>query len=70
MTLATKHGSNLHILHLTTADEMKLFTEGEITGKKITAEVCVHHYFLVKLIMKRVEILLNAIPALNQSKTG
>jgi len=43
--LATKHGSNLHILHLTTADEMKLFTEGEITGKKITAEVCVHHLF-------------------------
>ena len=43
--LATKHGSNLHILHLTTADEMKLFTEGDITGKKITAEVCVHHLF-------------------------
>ena len=43
--LATKHGSNLHILHLTTADEMKLFTEGEIIGKKITAEVCVHHLF-------------------------
>lgn len=43
--LATKHGSNLHILHLTTADEMKLFSEGEITDKKITAEVCVHHLF-------------------------
>lgn len=43
--LATKHGSNLHILHLTTADEMKLFTEGDIIGKKITAEVCVHHLF-------------------------
>ena len=43
--LATKHGSNLHILHLTTADEMKLFIEGDITGKKITAEVCVHHLF-------------------------
>jgi len=43
--LATKHGSNLHILHLTTADEMKLFTEGDITGKRITAEVCVHHLF-------------------------
>jgi len=43
--LATKYGSNLHILHLTTADEMKLFSEGEITDKKITAEVCVHHLF-------------------------
>jgi dihydroorotase len=43
--LATKHGSNLHILHLTTADEMKLLTEGDITGKKITGEVCVHHLY-------------------------
>jgi dihydroorotase len=43
--LATRHGSNLHILHLTSADEMKLFTAGDITGKKITAEVCVHHLF-------------------------
>tara|TARA_B100000686_G_C16714821_1_gene931362 strand:+ start:298 stop:1632 length:1335 start_codon:yes stop_codon:yes gene_type:complete len=43
--LATKHGSNLHILHLTTADEMKLLTEGDITSKKITGEVCVHHLF-------------------------
>tara|TARA_Y100001970_G_scaffold61250_1_gene78202 strand:- start:1038 stop:2372 length:1335 start_codon:yes stop_codon:yes gene_type:complete len=43
--LATKHGSNLHILHLTSADEMKLFSEGNITDKKITAEVCVHHLF-------------------------
>ncbi len=43
--LATKHGSNLHILHLTTADEMKLLTQGEIKNKKITGEVCVHHLF-------------------------
>ena len=50
--LATKHGSNLHILHLTTADEMKLFTEGDITGKKITAEVCVHHLFFSEAAYK------------------
>jgi len=43
--LATKHGSNLHILHLTTAEEMKLFTPGDIKGKNITAEVCVHHLY-------------------------
>ena len=33
----------LHILHLTTADELALLTPGDIANKKITAEVCVHH---------------------------
>jgi dihydroorotase len=41
--LARKHGANLHILHLTTADELPLFEAGPMRGKKITAEVCVHH---------------------------
>ena len=50
--LATKHGSNLHILHLTTADEMKLLTEGDIAGKKITGEVCVHHLFFSEAAYK------------------
>ena len=50
--LATKHGSNLHILHLTTADEMKLFREGDIADKKITAEVCVHHLFFSEAAYK------------------
>ncbi|MDP3643519.1 MAG: dihydroorotase [Bacteroidota bacterium] len=41
--LATKFGTRLHILHLSTADEMKLFTAGSVKEKLITAEVCVHH---------------------------
>jgi dihydroorotase len=41
--LATKFGTRLHVLHLSTADEMKLFSSGKITDKHITAEVCVHH---------------------------
>ncbi len=41
--LAKKHGSNLHVLHLTTAKELSLFDVGPIEAKKITAEVCVHH---------------------------
>ncbi|TDJ31957.1 MAG: dihydroorotase [Gammaproteobacteria bacterium] len=43
--LATRHGSRLHILHLTTAKEMVLFTPGDLAEKRITAEVCVHHLF-------------------------
>jgi len=41
--LATKFGTRLHVLHLSTADEMKLFTSGPVAQKHITAEVCVHH---------------------------
>ena len=41
--LATKFGTRLHVLHLSTADEMKLFSSGPVAQKHITAEVCVHH---------------------------
>ncbi|MDX1796128.1 MAG: dihydroorotase [Hydrogenovibrio sp.] len=41
--LAKKTGADLHVLHLTTAEEMALFSPGPVEGKKITAEACVHH---------------------------
>ncbi len=42
--LAHKYGTRLHILHLSTARETKLFTNDiPLKEKKITAEVCVHH---------------------------
>jgi dihydroorotase len=41
--LASKFGTRLHILHLSTAKEMSLFSSGSVKEKKITAEVCVHH---------------------------
>lgn len=45
-TLARRHGTRLHVLHLTTAKELELFEPGPLDGKQITAEVCVHmlHY--------------------------
>ena len=41
--LAKRFGSNLHVLHLSTAREMELFTTDPIENKHITAEGCVHH---------------------------
>lgn len=42
--LAGKHGTRLHILHITTARELELFSNLlPLEQKKITAEVCVHH---------------------------
>jgi dihydroorotase len=41
--LARKHDALLHVLHLTTAIEMGLFSPAHRSEKRITAEVCVHH---------------------------
>ncbi len=41
--LARKHHANLHVLHLTTHKELKLFDSCDTAEKNITAEVCVHH---------------------------
>jgi dihydroorotase len=41
--LASKFDTRLHILHLSSAKEMNLFSAGKVANKKITAEVCVHH---------------------------
>jgi dihydroorotase len=42
--LAKKHGTRLHILHISTEKELQLFTNMlTLKDKRITAEVCVHH---------------------------
>lgn len=42
--LAKRHGTRLHILHISTKDELDLFRNDiPLKDKKITAEVCVHH---------------------------
>jgi dihydroorotase len=40
--LARRHDARLHVLHISTADELELFAPGPIEGKRITAETCVH----------------------------
>lgn len=40
---AKEHGTRLHVLHISTARELELFQPGPVTGKRITAEACVHH---------------------------
>lgn len=46
VSLAQQYNTRLHILHLSTADEMKLFrNDMPLSQKRITGEVCVHHLF-------------------------
>lgn len=47
--LAKKHNSRLHILHISTADELSLFRNDiPLNKKRITSEVCVHHLWFDK----------------------
>jgi dihydroorotase len=42
--LALEYNTRLHVLHLSTADEMKLFSnELPLSRKRITSEACIHH---------------------------
>ncbi len=44
--LAKKHNTRLHILHISTADELDLFRNDiPLEEKHITSEVCVHHLY-------------------------
>jgi len=41
--LAKKHGSRLHVFHISTGRETHLFSKAPLGKKKITSEACVHH---------------------------
>lgn len=63
--LARKYNSRLHVLHLSTADEMKLFETGTpLNDKRITAEVCVHHLFFCDEDYQRLGTRIKCNPAI------
>ena len=44
--MAKKYDTRLHILHISTAEELDLFTNKiPLSEKRITSEVCVHHLY-------------------------
>lgn len=46
VALAKTHNTRLHILHISTADELQLFRNDiPLAQKRITSEVCVHHLY-------------------------
>lgn len=44
--LALRHDALLHIAHVSTADELSLFTSGPVLGKRVTAETCPQYLLL------------------------
>lgn len=63
--LAKRHGTRLHILHLTTARELDLFDNHiPLAQKKITSEVCVHHLWFHSGDYKRLGNQIKCNPAI------
>ncbi len=49
VAMAKKHGTRLHILHISTAKELELFTNTiPLEEKKVTAEACIHHMWFAE----------------------
>jgi len=63
--LAKKNNSRLHILHISTEKELQLFSNMlPLKGKKITAEVCVHHLHFTSDDYARLGYLIKCNPAI------
>ncbi len=63
--LASKHNSRLHILHISTAKELQLFSNMlPLKEKRITSEVCVHHLHFTSDDYARLGNLIKCNPAI------
>lgn len=65
IALAKKHGTRLHILHISTAKETHQFDNSiPLEKKKITAEACVHHLWFNDADYDRLGMLIKWNPAI------
>jgi dihydroorotase len=63
--LAKKYNTRLHILHISTAKELQLFSNMlPLADKRITAEVCVHHLHYTSDDYDRLGYLIKCNPAI------
>jgi dihydroorotase len=63
VALAKETGARLHVLHITTADELALFEPGPVENKRITAEACVHHLWFTDADYAQLGSLIKCNPA-------
>jgi len=71
VALAKKHGTRLHVLHISTADELKLFEKGPLiradgSRKQITAETCIHFLRFDRTDYARLGNLIKCNPAIKE----
>jgi dihydroorotase len=66
--LARRFDALLHVLHLTTAIEMPLFSKAPRNEKRITAEVCVHHLWFDESRYEELGTRIKCNPAIKSEK--
>ncbi|MDQ3291125.1 MAG: dihydroorotase [Bacteroidota bacterium] len=67
--LAQKYGTRLHILHISTEEELALFQNHiPLAEKKITAEVCVHHLYFDKADYETLGTQIKCNPAIKEAR--
>lgn len=68
VNLARKYNTRLHVLHLSTADEMQLFDVVPYSeSKRITAEACVHHLWFSEEDYHRLNTMIKWNPAIKSA---
>lgn len=72
LSLARKHDTRLHVLHISTADELALFTPGPLIDgngvrKRITAETCIHFLRFDRADYARLGHLIKCNPAIKDA---
>ena len=67
VSLAKKYQSRLHVLHITTAKELSLFSNDiPLKEKRITSEVCVHHLHFTAEDYEQLGYLIKCNPAIKE----
>ncbi|WP_411832250.1 dihydroorotase [Pseudoxanthomonas mexicana] len=73
LELARRHGTRLHVLHISTADELALFERGPLVDaagklrKRITAETCIHFLHFDRADYARLGNLIKCNPAIKDA---
>jgi len=65
--LAHRHGARLHVLHVSTANELALFESKPLVEKRITAEACVPHLWFDQDAYARKGAAIKCNPAIKTS---
>lgn len=67
ISLARRFDTSLHVLHISTAEELQLFQPGPLMHKRITAETCVHFLHFARADYARLGNLIKCNPAIKEA---